>query len=338
MPRESKIPPAKRREWLELYLRGKPLDEIARRESRNPRTVTANIERARQERDFEVAQQEQLREALRSHQQDMLALLERLRGAVHIPPLDFGPQQGDFGLDDLYSSHGQAPERRVGLGPSLPTQDYSIGRHPIWGEIHLGESPRAITVIRDSSGPIEVHLTEEDSLLWRTLKEHLPRDPLWRDLADWQRALLAELQIGVTLNQSIRRKVEEVFGLQVTVGGAREPHLTPGLVWFIRVEATKCALGQPPTNIDDLVTEGEGSLLYQSSWILAEHLEDEGKAKSQLISIVEATVRSAEGERAVVTYRDLEDRTQKARNAIEEYLLLHHIPGRCRLCKKLGGQ
>ena len=25
-------------------------------------------------------------------------------------------------------------------------------------------------------------------------------------------------------------------------------------------------------------------------------------------------------------------------NEMEDYLLLHHIPGRCSLCKKLGGQ
>ena len=78
MPRRAKISAAQRREWLERYERGERQDELAKKAGVNPRTVRDRIERARLERDFELAQREQLREALRSHQKDMLDLLERI--------------------------------------------------------------------------------------------------------------------------------------------------------------------------------------------------------------------------------------------------------------------
>ena len=68
MPKQSKIAPATRRRWLTQYEAGERLDSIAEAEGKASRTVRDQVERARMETAFEVAQREQLRDALRSHQ------------------------------------------------------------------------------------------------------------------------------------------------------------------------------------------------------------------------------------------------------------------------------
>ncbi len=99
MPKKSIISVVERRNWLENHEKGRALDEIAREVRRDQRTVKTNVERARLERDFEGAEREQLREALRSHQADMLAQLERLMHAVQMPDLTFRPVLSpDLGL------------------------------------------------------------------------------------------------------------------------------------------------------------------------------------------------------------------------------------------------
>ncbi len=104
MPKKSIISVVERRNWLEDHEKGRALDEIAREVRRDQRTVKTNVERARLERDFEGAEREQLREALRSHQADMLAQLERLMHAVQMPDLTFRPVMSpDFGLESLLS-------------------------------------------------------------------------------------------------------------------------------------------------------------------------------------------------------------------------------------------
>ena len=163
MPKKSKISPAQRRNWLDRHERGERQDAIARADKVNPRTVADQIERARLEQSFEVAQQAQLGEALRKHQEDMLDLMKRTRMEITVPSL-----ATSFGFENPTAS----PEREV----KLPLEA---------GEGHI------VTVIIHDGRPVEIRLTEEESRLWRALKQHLGnKNPLWRDIAAWQRALL----------------------------------------------------------------------------------------------------------------------------------------------------
>ncbi len=62
------------------------------------------------------------------------------------------------------------------------------------------------------------------------------------------------------------------------------------------------------------------------------------KVKDALSGIIRGLVDSAEARGMARAHQELIDCTRKTRDELEDYLLLHHIPGRCSLCKKLGGQ
>ncbi len=71
---------------------------------------------------------------------------------------------------------------------------------------------------------------------------------------------------------------------------------------------------------------------------MTEYVEQPEKIKDALVETVADMVDSAEAKAAAKVHLELRDRTRRTRDELEDYLLVHHIPGRCRLCKKLGGQ
>ena len=343
MPKQSKVSSLERRNWLERYEKGMRLDGLAKEARRDPRTITTHIEKARLERDFEAAQRDQLREALQAHQDDLLGQLVRIRGLVGLPQLDLMPMKGlDFGLEDLADSDDLAQQLNVGLGPYLQMEAYISEVNPAFGASQPTASEQAITVVRDRSGPKEVRLAEEGSRLWRALKEHLgARNQLWRSLADWQQSLLDELQARAGLDRIIRKTAEGIYKCPVLLSSPpQEPRLTTALIRFARVEVTRrLAIGEPATNYASRLVQKGNSLEDQvTNSILADNLQDTGMAVDQFISVVDAMTGVAEAQEAARRHEVLQERIVKAHDSLDDYLLLHHVPGRCSLCKKLGGE
>jgi hypothetical protein len=330
LPRTSKIAPGQRQDWLQRSEQGESIEKIAKDAGRDVRTVREHIEKAHLERDFNVARRDQLRDALQFHQKDMLALLERLRQTVHTPDLEYTDITGlDFGLEDLSGLSDLARNPEVGVGPALPIPGSAASDY---------ELAPAIKVICDASGPQEIKITAEDSRLWRALKEHIGKDPLWRHIANWKNALLEEFQGRSNLNRAIRKKAEEVFALRVSLRPAPQtPRLTPVIVWWLRARLTNLALGNHVPGVEEDVRDtSTGGLETRRGQTLIDALGDTSKGKEQLQNTIAAMAGCAEVKAAAQTYRDVEDKTKRVHDALEEYLLIHHIPGRCGLCKKLG--
>lgn len=338
MPRISKIAPGQRRGWLERFEQGDSIDKIARDASRDVRTVREHVEKARLERDFESAQRDQLREALRAHQQDMLALLVHLRQAVRTPELTFMEETYlDYGLEDLWEPLDLAQHRQVGFGPAFSTPGGAQGNEP--PRYGPGtESAPAIQVVRDASGPQEVLLAAEDSRLWRGLREHLGKDSLWRRVSDWKKALLEELKGRAQLNRAVRAKAEEVFGLPVNRGTVDQTtYLPTHLVWWVRARLTNLALGNPVGELERATrtTQGGGLETLEGRCLTVGH-GDAAKPIQQIRDVMAALTGSAQVQAA--NYRDLQDQTRRIHDCLDELLLVHHIRGRCSICNKLSGQ
>lgn len=313
MPKKLNISPDRRKDWLVRHEHGVPQDAIASADEVNPRTVREQIERARLERAFDAAQQEQLGEALRKHQADMLDLLERTKTGIEVPSL-----ATDFGFEAPMGS----PDREVTL--SLEA-----------GERH------AVTVIIHGGQPVEIRLAEAESRLWRALKQHIGnKNPLWRHLADWQRTLLKEVQARAALSHAIKKKIEVECGWPVLVKSTgQQPRLTPAIIYLTQTEVASQSLGEQPSDFPSRLQVRGGSLNDpRTASYLTEYVAEPEKVKDALTGIVGDLVDSAEARDAAQTHRDIRDCTRRTRDELEDYLLLHHIPGRCSLCKKLGGQ
>ena len=265
LPKQSKVSPAERLGWLERNENGARPDQLATEAKRDFRTITAHIEKARLERDFEAARREQLREALAVHQRDMLLFLEQLRRAIQVLPLTFLDERGlDFGLEDLWDSSDLVLNQEI----ALTTRE---------------DKSAAIKVRRDQSGPLEVTLTVESSRLCRAVKEHISSDSLWRHLVDWKSALLLELQGRADLNRSVRSRVEEIFGIQVGATSLPgKPRLTSAAIWWVRTRLTKMELGEyVPELKDDIRQASTAGLESNSGQWLADHLVNTEKGVAQ---------------------------------------------------------
>ncbi len=334
MPRKSRISAAQRRDWLLRHDKGEPQEAIAQKDKVNRRTVREGIEKARLERDFELAQREQLRDALRGHQRDMLGLVERTQQTIQVPPLELLPWEDvDFGLGSVQTAPG-------------PTQGLIVDLFPLSAagseQVPPGVPSHGVRATCDPSGRAnEVEFAEEKTRLWRTLREHIGKDPLWNHLGEWKRALLKELQARASFNRMIQGQLEKDLGLPVLMHCEPRPHATRGLVYFTRVQVTRWALGESSGDVAGQLRRRDGRLIYsglQRELTLTEGLENTELAVSKLTKTIEALTRYDEAQTAAKAHQHLKSRTEIAREHLEGFLLLHHIPGRCSLCKKLGGQ
>ncbi len=311
MPKKSKISPAQRRDWLDRHEHGERQDAIASADKVNPRTVVEQIERARLERAFEAAQQQQLVEALRKHQEDMLDLLQSLRERIVAPSIDTG-----FSFEEPKAP----PEREVILSLNV-------------------EQSSSVKVIIHEGQPSEIRLPEEESRLWQALRQHLGnKNPLWRDITEWQGDLLKEIQTRAAMGNAIKKTVELKCGLPVlTRPNGEQPNLTPAATYLTETEVASRSLGEPPSDFPARLQLSEGALFDpKTSSYLTQWVAESEKVKNILTEIVKSMVRSPEAKALSKAHPKLVDCTRKTRDQIEDYLVLHHIPGRCSLCKKLG--
>ena len=117
------------------------------------------------------------------------------------------------------------------------------------------------------------------------------------------------------------------------------PHLTPAIIRLTQIEVIGRALGEPSSDFPSRLEIREGNLFDpRTSSYLAEWVPKPGEIKSALMDIIQAMISSDEARNLAHIHRELVVHTNKTRDQLEDYLLLHHIPGRCDLCKKLGGQ
>ena len=85
MPKGGAISTTERRSWLERYEEGASIDTIAKESGRIQRTVTAQLGRARQERQHDQVQVDLIRDAYRQHYGDLLELAEELAERCESP-------------------------------------------------------------------------------------------------------------------------------------------------------------------------------------------------------------------------------------------------------------
>ncbi len=119
----------------------------------------------------------------------------------------------------------------------------------------------------------------------------------------------------------------------------QQPHLTSAIIRLTQTEVANRSLSKPPSDFPARLQVSGGSLDDpRTASYLTEYVAEPQKVKDALTEIVGHLVNSAESRGWARVHQELRDCTRKTRDELEDYLLLHHIPGRCSLCKKLGGQ
>ncbi len=337
MPKAVKVSVSERKLWLDQWENGGRVDEIAKKAGRGPRAVKDHIAIARAERDLTVVRQGQLRGALEAHQRDMSRLLSRLRLGVDLPQLEyprflvgFGP---DFGLEGLLDPAGLAPFDLIGLGPAL-------GKSVILPQLEDGRTvDRSVYVLRDHGGPKEVHFTEEATRLWKSLREHLPRNPLWKDLDQWKLGLREMLRARAQLNQAVQSSIEEIFRMKVLwAPGPEERYLSTAFVSWLGCMVTNKAGGASlPDPAGEVKVEAPGRLAGGGGGVFAHGVKGAVSKQKRLWKEIPGLVSAEPAQVASRTEGELIQRTRKLKGTLEDLSLIPFVPGTCSNCRRLGG-
>lgn len=293
-----------KRDWLDLYEKGKTELQIAREHVHcDVRTVKKAIEEARRQRDAQTARAELLKEALRKHHGDLLSIIEGILPALQVPPAN---------LEVSWKLEASPSPIRL----SGATAQYKL-----------------------LSG-CTVFFQSENSPLWGLLEEHLKRDQMWKVIGHWKRVVAAHIDARIALNRMAAMLLEKKTGLKLV---DRVPEQGPYLLAHVAMPqvyepALHVALGirygREPEH--DIVADTKnGEVTYQNS-PLAKVPGAEQECRQNILKAIAELRASTEAENVATTYREVVEITAKARRVVEEIALLGLVPGQCRVCRRLG--
>ena len=302
MPKQFTL--ADKKKWLAHYENGKTELWIAREEAHcNVRTVKKGIEEACREHDARTARVELIKDALKKHQESLLAAIEEILSALKVPPPNL----------------------------VLPWTWESRRSMPLEGaraEVRSGHAP-VVTIV----------LTGESKAEWGLLEEHLKRDRIWKVLTQWKRTLAAHLEQRIAMQHRILALLEKKTGYELVDRSVTPPFVYRNNAARLLYETALHRVIEIPddTNLEgrivaDTVT---GEVTYGGA-ILAKAPGNEEQCKKNILHAFHELEASSEAIRVAQTYRAVEELTTKAKRAVEEISLLKLVPGRCRVCRRLG--
>lgn len=299
----KKIPILETVRWLEAYEQGMSEARIAKRAKRDIRTVKRGIEQARRQREAFHARAEILKDALLGHQRDLLELVMAIHSAIDLPASSVPLVEGQDGRWLPARSKGIVAQYEPGTG---------------W----------------------QVALETEDSTVWELAQEHLRRDPLWKALEIWRKTFGNHL----SARSSLKRKAAETLLAKTGSSFGEETSSPPFIVRETAVgllyqAALNAALGIPamPGLEDQVVSDTATSEVRTGrNELLAKAPGAEAEYRANMLRASEETLASREVGAVQDTNHELVQATDKARRLAEEITLLKLVPGRCRVCKRLG--
>jgi len=296
---------SEKRQWLEDFDEGKPAAEIAKVRKRALKVIKRGIEEARAERDGAAARAEIVKEALIKHQRQLMGIIDRLLDAAEIPPADLELRR----------------EKSGALAP-IPLPASRIIYTPEQGLI--------------------VDLSDENTTLWKLLKEHLTRDRIWSTIKNWKEAMISHMRARLELGSGIKTLIEIETGFKVIEDKPTDgktafiyPHAA-GLFFIINMRK---ALGIPDgTNPQErMIASDDGYVRHGGGG--SEMAYCPGKQDDclkALIRVYHKIPDLPEIKRVIATESELMIVSDKLKRPLEDIRLMGLIPGRCRICSRIS--
>jgi len=301
----KKISLIEKRKWLDSYESGKSVESIATNAQRDVRTINRGIDEARREADVRTARAELLKEALRRHQASLLGMVDEILSTISVPP-------GDSPVLPWYTSVFTATEAtRLEAG-------------------------------RSEAAPENLALGIELRPAWGLLQEHLRRDPLWKMIADYQKARAAHLNAKIAFQRKTVALLQEKTGYKIVdnrTGDVNPPFVNIYAAGHLFFQVTiRRVLGMPESEDPEgsIVADTTTGDIRDGGSVLARDPGKEEECKRNLLAALKDLQESSEAVRVANTYKVLYEHTMKTRKAVEEISLLGLVPGQCRICRRLG--
>lgn len=202
-----------------------------------------------------------------------------------------------------------------------------------WGEEEIAKS---------AAVPDNLPLGLEGRTEWGLLREHMKHDPFWKLIAQRQKALAALYNSKASLQRKVVAilKVKVGYKLAGSTGIATPPCVylyTTGPHLF-DVAFRRASGAIDPRDFEEYVHADTttGQVMFGGGTILAEARGEEEACVKKLHRALKALQKSQEALDVVAAQKELTQTTMKARQAVEEAVLLGMVPGRCRICRRLG--
>lgn len=175
---------------------------------------------------------------------------------------------------------------------------------------------------------------------WELFREHLGSgDQLWARLERWRKAMIGHLHARIDLLQKTKTLLESKTGLRLVDEEIEPPFLySYNVVSLIYREALNTVLGNPPSDLESEITANidNGEIRYGFGIILANAPGLENTCRDNILATISDLQGLSELTNTASTYKEVEEAIPKLRRAAEEFTLLGVIPGRCRVCRRLG--
>ena len=304
MPKKFSL--SDKNKWLEEHEDGKSESFIANESKCDMRTIRKGIEEARRQRDAQAARIDLLKQAVLKHQQSLLDKLGEILSALTVPPHDWA----------VLSWHGS-------------------------GESILSESDL------DTEDALEDEVSKESKdsdaqtdMVEGMLRQHLRNDKLWKTLARREKAYASHRLDRIALQRKVVSLLEEETGYKLEAGS----HVLPPFLYsyttgdlFYRM-TLRPAFGDYKNDAwqDEIVADTSTGCVKYRNLILAEVPGKVDECRKKLLDAFRKMQILPEVTRIVNTYRELEESTLRAKQAIEEIRLLGLVLGQCRICRRLG--
>ena len=303
MPKKYK--PEQKRQWLQYREQGKSDKWIANYVKCDVRTVVKGIDEAIREREAGAARIQLMKDKIGEHQTALVVVLDGIVSMLELPP---------YNLEIRKEPNG-----------------------------HVAPIPLSGALVKPSEeNELFLVIHEEDSLKWELLKEHLKGDKLWRMINRWRGPFLEHIKARVALLDAAQRLLEEETGLKLIKSANEVPEkggLFPVAVKVFYELAICQALGvKNGTNLEERLIgmpdgyfrNGPGGTEYA----YAPGFQDECKEK--ILVALNKLHNSQEKKQVISSYVEAGKITEETKRVAEEISLMRWLPGRCRVCKRMG--
>jgi hypothetical protein len=304
MPKQ--IPMSEKREWLQKSDEGMTTAQIAKEKEKALKVVKRGIEEARAERDGAAARAEIVKDALKDHQHQLMAIVKRLLDAAEPPPPDL----------EL---------RREKNGSLVPI--------PI---------PAGRILYAPEQGLI-VELSDENTALWGLLREHFTtRDRIWSAIKNWKGALVNHIQARTGFELGIKMLIEKETCFSVIKErspNSLENYINPFTIQLFYTVQIRKTLGiSDETNPQDRIFAGDDGYVRngEGGSEMAFCLGKQQECREALIKAFNMIPGLSETKKVIATDLELKNVSNKLKRMLEDIKLMGLIPGRCRICSRIS--
>jgi len=292
--------------WLEDYENGKSESSIASDSNCDLRTVKRGIEEARRERDAQAARIDLLKRAVLKHQESLLNKLGEILSTLTMPAHDWAVLS--------WVENGQS----------------------ILSESDLEMEDSLEDKVSDDLKDFDVQADMVEDML----RQHLRGDKLWKILARREKAYSLHRLARIALQYKVVGLLEEETGYKLEARGDVPPPFlysyTTGDLFYRMTLARAFGDSESDAWQDEIVIDTSASYVKYRNSTLAEAPGKTDKCRKNLLGAFRKMKTLPEVTRVVNTYKELEESTFKAKQAVEEIRLLGLVPGVCKTCRRLG--